>query len=55
MGNKKNKHKSVVDKEALTSTLQDGHEKKRQGKMLYPCCSIFHMKVISSTVLWIRH
>jgi hypothetical protein len=29
MGNKKNKHKSATDKEALTSILQDGHEKKR--------------------------
>jgi hypothetical protein len=29
MGNKKNKCKSVANKEALTSTLWDGCEKKR--------------------------
>jgi hypothetical protein len=29
MGNKKNKRKSVVDKEALTSAFQDGCEKKK--------------------------
>jgi hypothetical protein len=29
MGNKKNEHKSATNKEALTSTLQDGCEKKK--------------------------
>jgi hypothetical protein len=29
MGNKKNKCKNAVNKEALTSTFWDGHEKKR--------------------------
>jgi hypothetical protein len=54
VGNKKNKCKSAANKEALTSTFWGGH-KKKQAKMLHPYCNIFHMKVISFIVSWIRH